>query len=153
MMSGGEAGAGTAGSLATWTPAIEVKQKDNNLTVCAELPGLKRDEVHVEVNEDALVIQGERRNETSSDEGGVHRSERRYGRFYRAIPLPEGANGEDTRAEFCDGMLEVTISLPQQQTRRRQIPITGGAGAAASAGTGPGNQSSGTQPDAGTTRK
>ena len=57
MMSGGETGAGAAGSLGTWSPAVEVKQKGNNLMVCAELPGLKPDEVQVEVNEDALVIQ------------------------------------------------------------------------------------------------
>ncbi len=153
LMSGGETGAGSAGSLATWSPAIEVKQKGNNLTVCAELPGLKPDEVHVEVNEDALIIEGERRNEMSSDEGGVHRTERRYGRFHRAIPLPEGANTEDARAEFRDGMLEVTVPLPQQQTRRRQIPITGGADSTASAGTGATKQATGTQATPGTTQQ
>jgi HSP20 family molecular chaperone IbpA len=59
MMSANEGG-GAGGGLASWSPAIEVKQKGNDLVVCAELPGLKPEEVRVEVNEDALVIEGER---------------------------------------------------------------------------------------------
>jgi len=148
MMSGGETGAGAAGSLGTWSPAVEVKQKGNNLMVCAELPGLKPDEVQVEVNEDALVIQGERRNETSSEQRGVHRTERHYGRFYRAIPLPEGANAENAHAEFRDGMLEVTVPLPQQQSRRRQIPVSGGT-PTNSSGSGTANESPGRQANPG----
>jgi HSP20 family protein len=121
MGGGGAAGAG--GSLATWSPAIEVKQEKNNFIVSAELPGLKPDEVHVELDEDALVIQGERKHEQTSEDGGVHRTERRYGHFYRAIPLPEGAHGEQAKAEFRNGVLEVTIPVPEQQSHRRQIPI------------------------------
>ena len=122
------AGSQSRGSLASWSPAIEVKQQGNNLVVCAELPGLKPEEVQVEVNQDALVIQGERRQEQTSEEGPVHRTERRYGQFYRAIPLPEGANAGQAKASFHDGVLEVTIPLPEQQSTRRQIPINGGNG-------------------------
>lgn len=133
MMSGGQS-AGTGGGLGVWAPPIEVRQQGNDLVVCAELAGLKPEDVHVEVNEDALVIQGERQNQNTSDQGGVHRTERQYGRFYRAIPLPEGVNTEQAKAEFHNGVLEVTVPLPQQQSRRRQIPISGGSSAPGSAG-------------------
>jgi len=123
-MSSGESHSG-GGSLSSWAPAIEVKQTGNNLVVCAELPGLKPEEVQVEVTDDALVIQGERRNEQSSDESDFHRTERRYGRFYRAIPLPEGVNADAAKAAFNHGVLEVTVPLPEQQSKRRQIPISG----------------------------
>jgi HSP20 family protein len=125
LMNAGEGSSG-AGGMSTWAPVIEVKQQADNLVVCAELPGLKPEEVQVEMNEGALVIQGERRNESKSEEGGFHRTERHYGRFYRAIPLPDGANAEEAKASFNNGVLEVTVPLPHQQTKRRQIPIGGG---------------------------
>ena len=130
LMAGGASGLGI-GSLRSgmqaWSPAIEVKQQGNDLVVCAELPGMKPEEVQVELHQNELVIQGERRQEESSTQGGIHRTERRYGRFYRAIPLPEGVNAEQAQARFQNGMLEVTVPLPQQQqSRRRQIPVMGG---------------------------
>ena len=139
MMSAGEGG-GAGGGLASWSPAIEVKQKGNDLVVCAELPGLKPEEVRVEVNEDALVIEGERRQEQSNDQGGVHSTERRYGRFYRVIPLPQGANADQAKAEFRDGVLEVTVPIPGQQSRRRQIPVAGGRPSDGSSGNAAANQ-------------
>lgn len=129
--SGGSAG----GNLASWSPAIELKQQGNNLVVSAELPGLKPEEVQVEVNDDQLVIQGERRQEQTSEEGGFHRTERRYGRFYRAIPLPEGVNADQAKASFNNGVLEVTIPVPQQQSHRRQIPIGGNGSSVPNGGT------------------
>jgi len=126
MMSAGDAGEGGARS-ASWAPLIEVKQQGNNLVVCAELPGLKPEEVHVEVNDNVLILRGERRNESTRDEGSVHRTERRYGQFYRAIPLPEGVQAEDAKASFQNGVLEVTMPIPEQQSKRRQIPISSGS--------------------------
>lgn len=111
------------GTMGTWSPAIEVKQQGDKLQVCAELPGLKPEEVQIEATEDALTIQGERRQETSSDEGGVHRTERHYGRFYRSIPLPPGAKTEQASASFKDGVLEITVPVPEEASRRRRISI------------------------------
>jgi HSP20 family protein len=126
-------GRSTSGEGTAWSPAIEVKQQGGRMTVCAELPGLKPEEVNVEIGDDALVIQGERRQEETSDQGGVHRTERRYGRFYRAIPLPEGAQAEQAKAEFRNGVLEIDIPLPEPKSQRRQIPISAGAQAAGTA--------------------
>ncbi len=109
------------GSL--WSPAIEVRQGDGQLNVHAELPGLKPEDVRVEVTNDQLIIQGERKYEQEEKNKGVYRSERRYGQFYRAIPLPEEANTEQAKAQFKNGVLEIAIPTPEQKSNRREIPI------------------------------
>jgi HSP20 family protein len=111
-----------------WTPAIEVTQQDGKYNINAELPGLEPKDVKVEVENDALVIQGERRferEEKNERTGGVQRTERQYGLFYRSIPLPDGANVEQAQAKFHNGVLEVTIPVPEQQNNRRSIPVEG----------------------------
>jgi HSP20 family protein len=112
------------GELAPWTPAVEVTERDGNLVVCAELPGLNKEDVKVDVTDEGLVIQGERKREHEERHGDVYRSERSYGQFYRAIPLPEGANVDKARAQFNNGVLEVTIPIPESHRRRqREIPV------------------------------
>jgi len=109
-----------------WAPLVEVRERNNTLEVSAELPGLNKEDVKVECNEEGIVIQGERRREHESEEGGMHRSERSYGRFYRLIPLPEGAETDKAKAEFKNGVLQVQVPLSQQrQPKSRQIPING----------------------------
>jgi len=112
-----------AGNSVEWAPAIEVTQRDGRYNVQAELPGLEPKDVKVEVENDALVIQGERRFEREEKKEGVQRTERQYGLFYRSIPLPEGARVEQAQAKFHNGVLEVSIPVPEQQNNRRSIPI------------------------------
>lgn len=118
---------GEAGEMGVWAPPVEVSQRENEMVVCAELPGLRKEDVRVEVTDEGLIIEGERKREQEHKEGHYYRSERSYGRFYRLIPLPEDASLEQARANFHDGVLEVTIPTPQSQQRRRQIPINEGA--------------------------
>src|SRR3982751_4642815 len=80
------------GGLSAWAPPVEVTERDGKLNVHAELPGLKPEDVKIEVTDDALIIKGERKYEHEENQGGVYRSERRYGQFYREIPLPDGTN-------------------------------------------------------------
>ena len=108
---GGE-GRSAAGA---WNPAVEVAERNGQLQVHAELPGLKPEDVKVEVTHDALIIEGERKYEHEGHEGGVYRTERHYGKFYREIPLPEGAHAADAKAQFRDGVLEVTLPVPEQK--------------------------------------
>ena len=110
-----------------WSPAIEVSERGDRLVVRADLPGLAKDDVKVETLDNHLVIQGERRQEHEEQESGYRRSERRYGSFYRSIPLPEGAQTEQARAEFKDGVLEVSVPVPAATQRGRTIPIEGEA--------------------------
>ena len=119
------------GETGAWYPAIEVAEHDGQLKIHAELPGLKPEDVKVEVTDNALIIQGERKYEHEGKKGGVYRSERRYGQFYREIPLPEGAKGEQAKANFKDGVLEVVLSVPEAKSNRRTIPIESGSSAAA----------------------
>jgi len=116
-------GAHAGEGMRVWSPAMEVRQKGNDLVVCAELPGIDANEVNVEVNDDALLIEGERKREYTSEEGGYHRSERSYGRFYRTVPLPEGVKADEVKAKYNNGVLEVTIPMHERKENRRKIAI------------------------------
>ena len=113
-----------AGTDSLWAPQVEVGQRGDRLVVRADLPGIDKDDVHVEVDNDVLTISGERRSEQQDDRDGIFRSERTYGSFYRAIPLPDGVNADQCDAKFNDGVLEISLPLPKQEersTRRIQI--------------------------------
>jgi len=107
-----------------WAPQVEVFERGNNLVVRADLPGMSRENVDVELDDDALIIRGERRNDVEDEDEGFYRSERSYGSFYRAIPLPEGIDSSACNATFKDGVLEVTLPKPPQQpSRSRRIDV------------------------------
>jgi HSP20 family protein len=113
------------GGSALWAPAVEVSQTDSQYVVRAELPGLKPDDVQIEVTEDGLTLSGERTFERDLDKGGIHRTEIRYGRFYRVIPLPDGASVDHAKAKFENGVLEVTVPLAEETRERRRIQVEG----------------------------
>jgi HSP20 family protein len=106
-----------------WVPTVEISECDGKYRILAELPGLSPDEVRIEMEDDALILQGERQVERDANDGGVRRSERQFGFFYRRIPLPKGADPEQARAQFHDGILEITIPVPNRQAKRRQLQI------------------------------
>src|ERR1700760_95857 len=108
------------GSLATASPARQLR-------VQAELPGLSPEDVRVEIGENEIVIQGERRVEHDENRRGVRRTEREYGVFYRTIPLPEGAQVDQAKASFRNGLLEVTVPIPQRASERRPVAIESGS--------------------------
>ncbi len=116
---GGELGRlGEMGS-SIWSPQVEVFERGDQLVVRADLPGLTKDDVNVEIRDDALVIRGERKSEREENEEGHYRTERSYGRFYRQIPLPEGVNAENANATFRNGVLEVTMPAPERAVEQR----------------------------------
>ncbi|MDQ3948986.1 MAG: Hsp20/alpha crystallin family protein, partial [Gemmatimonadota bacterium] len=109
---------------AVWSPQVETFRRGDKLVVRADLPGLKKEDVKVEVADGMLTISGERREEHEESRDDFYRSERGYGQFYRAIPLPEGVTEEQCEATFKDGVLEVTLPAPKQPERKtRQIQI------------------------------
>jgi HSP20 family molecular chaperone IbpA/carbon monoxide dehydrogenase subunit G len=112
-----------AASAATWTPAVEVAQTGDKLVISAELPGVAREDVHVEVKNDRITIEGERRQQRGNATQQMHRSERSYGHFYRVISLPEGAEPEAASAAMHDGVLEITVPVPNGGKRGKRIDI------------------------------
>jgi HSP20 family protein len=95
-----------------WLPKIDVFERDGTFILRADLPGMTRDNVKVEVKDNLITIEGERKSDFEEDKDGVYRLERVYGTFFRAVPLPEGVKAEDVKATFKDGVLEVTAALP-----------------------------------------
>ena len=107
-----------------WSPQIETFEREGQLVIRADLPGLTKDDVNVEINDDAIIISGERRNENEEQREGYYRSERSYGSFFRTIPLPQGVNADDANATFNNGVLEITMKAPQLQSRGRRLEIS-----------------------------
>ncbi len=115
---------GRGGLAMDWSPAVEMFERDGQLVIRADLPGLSPDDVRIEVSDDSLVIEGERRSEIEVEDEGVYRAERTYGRFSRVIALPDDVDPAQAQARFENGVLEISIPLPEQ-TQRRRIPIQG----------------------------
>jgi HSP20 family protein len=124
---GGLSGTGPVSSAQQldWVPAIEVDQREGQLLVRADLPGMDVDDVTVEVDAGVLTIAGERRDEREVEgDGGGRRTEVRYGRFARSIALPEGAQSDEIEAAFRNGVLEIKIPMAQQApSQRRKIDV------------------------------
>ena len=107
-----------------WAPALEVTEKEGNFMVTLELPGLKKEEVKVEVTEEAIVVTGERKFLTEEKENGFFRTERSYGEFYRSIPLPKDAKIDLIKAELNNGVLHITVPVPPPtKAAVKQVPI------------------------------
>ena len=118
----------------TWFPEIDVFEKENRLVTKIDLPGMKKEDVKVEVTDGHLAISGERKSEAEEKKEDFYRSERQYGSFYRAVPLPEGVKLEDIKATFSDGVLEVSIPLPAKaEAKMRRVEIQEAPKAAKSA--------------------
>jgi len=111
-------------SVGAWAPQLEAFQRGNDLVVRADLPGLRKEDVQVEINDDVLTIQGERKQEHEEEREGVYRNERSYGSFYRAVPLPEGTIADSAKATFKDGVLEIVLQAPPREVSRgRRLEI------------------------------
>ncbi|MGB5078422.1 MAG: Hsp20/alpha crystallin family protein [Sphingorhabdus sp.] len=105
-------------------PALELKDKETEFELVAEIPGMKADDIEVKVSDGMLRLTGEKREEHEAKEGGFLFSERRYGRFERALELPKGIDNQKITATARDGIL--SIRLPKSQAaieRERKIPI------------------------------
>ena len=109
-----------------WVPELEVLQTNGQFVVRADLPGLKREDVKVELTNDVLTISGERKEEKEEKREGYYRSERSYGSFFRQIPLPEGTKTDTAKAEFNDGVLQVTMQAPAREPQKRLLEIKQG---------------------------
>ncbi len=108
-----------------WTPDIDVFQRNHEIIVRADLPGLRKEDIRVDVTDNAVSIHGERAQEVVDERAGIYTSERGYGSFSRIIPLPEGTITDQAKATFNNGVLEITMPTPPEQvTRGRRLEIS-----------------------------
>ena len=103
-----------------WSPAVDIKETEKEYLVKAELPGVKREDVKVSLEDGVLMIEGERRQEKDSEGEKTHRVERFYGTFCRSFTLPESADATAIRAESKDGVLKVHV--PKLKIEKR-LPL------------------------------
>jgi HSP20 family protein len=106
-----------------WTPAIDVVRVDGHLVVRADLPGIKPEEVKIEVEDDILTVFGEHTEGKEEKDEGYVRRERRYGSFRRSMALPPGIDPKKIEARSHNGVVEVTIPLPEE-VKKETVTIT-----------------------------
>jgi HSP20 family protein len=102
----------------TWTPAIDVEEKDGGYLVKADLPGLKKDDIHIELRNSVLTLRGERRDEHEENKAGFYKVERTFGSFERSLRVPEGVTEKDIHAKYTDGVLELKIPAPAAKEQK-----------------------------------
>lgn len=106
----------TGESYGAWTPPVDIFEKADNLVLRAELPGMKKDDIDVRIENGVLTLHGERRQDTDIEEDNVHRIERVYGSFTRSFALPTTVEASKIQASYKDGILEVL--LPKSETSK-----------------------------------
>ena len=102
------------GSTSVWAPAVDVCEDEENFYVSAELPGMNKEDVDLELENNVLSIKGERKFEKKEEGETYHFIERSYGSFYRSFSLPRNIQGDQISAEFKDGVLKVTIPKTEE---------------------------------------
>jgi HSP20 family protein len=105
-----------------WAPAFDVYEEKDNFVVKAELPGLKKEDINVSLQDGSLIISGERKGETKGEGAEVYRAERYFGKFQRTVSLPVPVAANAVAAEYKDGIL--TVTLPKsEEAKPKQIEV------------------------------
>ncbi len=112
--------AGAVPTPTPWAPRVDVFERNGDLVVKAELPGVNRDDIEVTLDDGDLVIRGERKTEQEVKEDSYYRMERSYGSFQRRLSLPPGVKPDDVKASYADGVLEIRVPKPAQAPPQAQ---------------------------------
>ena len=112
------------GDLSPWrgerfVPAIDVKETDEGYVIEADIPGLRKEDIHIEVTDDVVTLKGERKQEVDKKEKDYHRIERSYGSFRRSIQRPGGFKHDRVDAKFEDGVLRISLPKPEEAKPKR----------------------------------
>jgi HSP20 family protein len=105
-----------------WTPAVDIYENNDSVVVKAEIPGVEKDQISVEVKDGILSLRGERKFEKEVKEESYHRIERSYGNFQRSFSLPVSVDQEKVTAKFKNGVLEVKLPK-KEQAKPKQIKV------------------------------
>lgn len=111
-------------SSAVWMPEMEMTTKDDNLLVKVDVPGMKKEDITLEVTDEYLILRGERTHEKEEKKEGFFKTERTYGSFYRTVPLPEGVKPELAKATMHDGVLEISMPMVKVEEKSRKLEIS-----------------------------
>lgn len=116
--------AGNAMAMTDWVPTVDVEENEEGYLVKAELPGMKKEDIKVTVDNGMLSFRGERKFEKEEKGKKYHRVERSYGTFFRSFSLPEGVDEQKLHAEFKDGLLSVFVpKAPNMKPKAVQVPV------------------------------
>jgi len=97
-----------------WAPAVDIEEKDGTYLLKADLPGLRKEDIHVELENGYLTLRGERKEEYEKTRKNCYRVERTFGSFSRTFKIPEGVAEKDITAKYHDGVLELSIPAPKE---------------------------------------
>ena len=107
-----------------WRPAIDVEEKDGKFLVKADLPGMKKNDIRIELKDGYLTLRGERKSEHEENEDNYHKIERNYGTFERTFRVPKGVTEKDIHAKYKDGVLEITVPVPKvEEPKTSEVKI------------------------------
>jgi HSP20 family protein len=111
-----------AAATTTWSPAVDIFETEGEIVVKAELPGMDRKDITLNLEKNVLTLRGERRFEKETKEENYHRIERAYGGFSRAFSIPATVDDEKIRADYKDGVLQIVLPK-KEQAKPKQIRI------------------------------
>jgi HSP20 family protein len=110
---------GDASELRNLRPVVDVYDNDKKIVIKAELPGVDKKDIHVDVKDDILTLSGERSYENEVKEENFHRKERSFGKFQRSFALPKGLNNDKIDADYKDGVLKIEITKPEEEKPKK----------------------------------
>ena len=116
---------GSGRTTQSWVPAVDVWETDHELVYAFDLPGVREEEISVELQDDTLTVTAQRDRTEERTEDGFVRYERRFGTFSRAVGVPQGVTEDSIKADYRDGVLEIHVAKPEE-TKPRRIQIGGG---------------------------
>ncbi|KAI8053732.1 HSP20-like chaperone [Syncephalis plumigaleata] len=123
MGRGGGGGDSDMMMRSTWCPAVDVCDENDRMIVHADLPGVKKNDIKIEMKDECIQISGETKHQAQYNRENIQHSERRYGKFVRSIPLPNSVDASQAKAKFEDGVL--CVEMPKKtDTKPKQINIS-----------------------------
>ena len=109
---------GAPGEVMEWSPRVDISETDEEVKVKAELPGLEPENLDISLDQDRLILKGEKKEEREKEEKGYYMSERSFGSFYRAIQLPSEVDPQKVEASFKNGVLHITMGKQEEAKKR-----------------------------------
>jgi HSP20 family protein len=125
-----------AAMVGGFAPSLDVRETDQGLEISAELPGMSEEDIDLRLEGDLLTLAGEKKEERTQENAGMHLTERSFGRFQRSFRLPYRPDPGQVQAQFEKGVLRITLPRPQQQQTGGRIQIQAGSGGAVAGGAG-----------------